>query len=134
MAQKDNINAIMKGLEDVAERAVRKITLDVTANLIESTPVDTGWARANWVPSIGASVSVPAPNTGGGVGSAQAKQAAGIASVLGYTLGPVVYVSNNVPYITKLNEGSSKQAPQGFVQAAVVKAAKIDLAVTVGLR
>jgi formaldehyde-activating enzyme involved in methanogenesis len=31
-------------------------------------------------------------------------------------------VSNNVPYINRLNEGHSAQAPAGFVQQAVAKA------------
>ena len=32
------------------------------------------------------------------------------------------FVSNGVPYIGKLDQGSSQQAPAGFVRAAVVKA------------
>ena len=32
------------------------------------------------------------------------------------------WVANNVPYITKLNGGSSKQAPSGFVQIAIARA------------
>ena len=48
------VRAVIRSLERLSERVITKITLDVTANLIESTPVDTGWARANWVPQIGA--------------------------------------------------------------------------------
>ena len=54
--ERTQIRAIVRGLERVTERVIIKITTDVTANLIETTPVDLGWARANWVPSLGAPV------------------------------------------------------------------------------
>ena len=116
------VRVIAGQLGGLTERAVRAISLEVTANLIEATPVDTGWARANWVPAIGVSRDSPV-NTrpDASLVSAQvAKQQAGMASLGGYRLasGPV-FVSNNVPYIVFLNEGSSRQAPAAFVQAAI---------------
>ncbi len=33
-----------------------------------------------------------------------------------------LFLSNNVPYISRLNDGSSGQAPAGFVQAAIARA------------
>ena len=93
--------------------------------LIEVTPVDTGWARANWVPSIGHSSNVPATFAGrtptpGEVKAKEAEQAAGMAGVLGYKLGRgSVFISNNVTYITLLNDGSSPKAPKMFVQASI---------------
>ena len=38
-----------------------------------------------------------------------------------------VFVSNNVPYILKLNDGHSQQAPAGFIQTAIHKAVTTDL-------
>lgn len=116
------IRAIIRGLEQVTEQVVVRLSLNVTAELIETTPVDTGWARANWVPAIGVSpvgpsVSNPDP---GQVTSRQAAQALGQAQVLSYKLGQgSVFISNNVPYIGRLNDGSSSQAPSGFIQAAI---------------
>lgn len=121
---------VMAALENVAERTVVKIALDVTANLIEFTPVDTGWARANWVPSIGrrnppGDISDPRPAE---VAAAKTEQAGGVASLLGYRLQlGQVRVSNNVPYIERLNDGSSEQAPAGFVQLAIKKAVTVDI-------
>lgn len=125
----DQIRIIVGEIKELSEKVVVKLTLDITANLIESTPVDTGWARANWVPRIGE------PYTGGGivfdskedqqssVGSARGDQQSGTASLLTYDLarGPV-FVSNNVPYIQVLNSGSSKQAPSAFVEAGIQQA------------
>lgn len=119
-----DVRIVVKSLDGFTEKLVRRLTLNVTANLIEDTPVDTGWARANWVPSIG----VPRRQTAGTRAAAEdgridyGPQAAGLADVAGYKLGPTIFVSNNVPYITRLNEGSSRQAPAAFVQAAILRA------------
>lgn len=129
MARNPQIRAIIRGLERLGERVVTKVTLDVAANLIESTPVDTGWARANWVPSIGAPFGGGGSAVPGDVAGAQgAQQAATIGVATTYRL-PMgrVFVSNNVPYITQLNDGSSKKEPAGFVQRAIRKAVTQDI-------
>ena len=126
------IRAIIRSLERVTERVITKISLDVTANLIETTPVDTGWARANWVPAIGqpftASLEDVKPQPGD-ISLATSRQNQGTASVAtGYRLSQgSVFVSNNVPYIVRLNEGSSSQAPAAFVQRAISKAVTQDI-------
>lgn len=123
------IRLIVGEIKGLTERVVTKLTLDITANLIETTPVDTGWARANWVPRIGepytsdGGIEFNAEERRASVGSARGAQAAGTASLLTYDLdrGPV-FVSNNVPYIEVLNSGSSKQAPAAFIEAAIQQA------------
>lgn len=119
------IPKVIRQLESVAEQVIKKIAFDVTANLVRApseggTPVDTGWARANWIVNIGSALILP-------VGSPEAVPAAGITAgvVASYKLfqGPV-YISNNVPYISRLNRGHSQQAPAGFVQAAIRKAVR----------
>jgi hypothetical protein len=120
------INFIIQDLERFTEREIRELTLEVTANLTERTPVDIGWARANWVPAIGTPYLVDLSGLKddaarrAAISSAQAESQRGQAAVLGYRMsqGPL-FVSNNVPYIARINEGWSKQAPAGFVQAEV---------------
>jgi len=132
MAQSSNkqIRIIIDGLESDAEQAIKKLTLDVVANLVKApseggTPVDTGWARANWFANIGVPVTeaAPNPNESGATVAATGEREARLGGVLSYKLasGPV-FISNNVPYILRLNEGTSKQAPAGFVQKAIQKA------------
>ena len=118
------IRVIINALDGVSERVVKKLVLDSVANLVRSgpdggTPVDTGWARANWIAQIGSPVT-EAAGSPENVGEASSAQSAGLGSVLAYKLarGPV-FISNNVPYIIRLNEGHSKQAASGFVQAAI---------------
>ena len=49
----DQVKAVVRALEKVTEQVIVRLSLNVTANLVETTPVDTGWARANWLPAIG---------------------------------------------------------------------------------
>jgi hypothetical protein len=112
--------AIGDQIRALVSRACKELVLEIVKELIKSTPVDTGHARANWVPSIGEPFASE-------VGDASAQQA-GITTVLTFKLGDgVLYVSSNVPYITALNYGHSQQAPAMFVEAAVDRAfAKVN--------
>lgn len=132
MANDTQIRAIVRDIGRVTEHVVRKVTLDVTANLVATTPVDTGWARANWVPAIGAPAETgleditPTPDDAARARGQQQRALAGVAT--GYkTSQGRVFVSNNVPYIGELNDGKSTQAPAGFVQQAIYKAVTEDL-------
>ena len=121
---------IGREIERFVERLMTKITLDIIANLVETTPVDTGWARANWIPELGLTDVPPAPRAEDQlVGSAKGAQSAAASSVIsGYTFPGIIQVGNGVPYIGALNDGHSQQAPAGFVQRAINKALTVDLA------
>lgn len=98
---------------ELAEVA-KALTMEVTAELVEACPVDTGHARRNFVPALGV------PFEGVDDGSAQI---AGQAAVMGYTIvDGDIHVTNNVPYIGRLIGGSSQQAPPGWDVAAVDRA------------
>lgn len=115
------VQRVVAELTNAVENLIKRLTLDVHANIVETNPVDTGWSRANWVPSIGG----PTEGTAGTRESVTASaQQAGIAEVLTqYRLNRgAVYISNNVPYITALNAGSSTKAPPGFVQREIARA------------
>lgn len=131
MAKNKQIIEIVKDLKDLTGKAIKKITLDLTANLVEVTPVDIGWARANWVPSIGRPSlprTISGKPTAGQLSAKEGKQEQGLAKVATqYTLDQgVVFVSNNVPYILRLNDGHSQQEPAGFIQRAITKAVTVD--------
>lgn len=116
---------VIQAMEDHISDVVRKVVLDVNFELLRTTPVDTGWARANWAIDIGREpkASSPPVNSGAGLGRARAKQAAGQAKMASYSVTQgKVFITNNVPYIGRLNKGWSKQAPAGFIEAAVMRA------------
>ncbi len=126
MVAQSNIRVVFKAFQDFSTRLVRKIVLDATANLVEDTPVDTGWARANWVPTIGS----PFRGTAGTREQAEAGRVdlsareQGIATIAtSYNIADgSVSITNNVPYIRFLNEGSRSRPPTMFVQSAIRRA------------
>ena len=126
---KDQVRIVIGRLEEVTEEVITKISVNTTAELIEATPVDTGWARANWVPSIGRRANAPETPTDPELRrqasrSAATAQSAGTARLVagGYSLNQgAVFISNGVPYLVFLNEGTSQQAPKAFVQQGIVK-------------
>ena len=115
------IDKLARELEDQLSDVAKGLTLSVTANLVETTPVDTGFARANWVPNIGQPAAGPVGSPSRVDSSAQTSGLTTVASTYDITQGPV-YVTNNVRYIERLNDGSSQQAPAGFVQLAIARA------------
>ena len=109
----------------IVAKAVKTLEFELVANLVEATPVDTGWARANWVGSVGAPFDGVdgEPAKHGEATTAGELQKTGQAAVLAYGVAQGdVYVSNNVPYINRLDLGSSTQAPAGFVETAISEA------------
>lgn len=118
MARTD-IRRTIRDIEKTGERQMKRLATSVNAELIKATPVDTGWARANWIFSIGQPIDDVA-GAPGKVGPAASAQSAGIGRVLVYKLHQgVIWLSNNVPYIQVLNAGHSKQAPAGFIEDAI---------------
>lgn len=92
------------------EKKIRTTILAVDAALVLNTPVDTGRARSNWIVSLNApSVLVVDPN--------KTPDPNGI--IASFKVTDTAYIANNLPYIRRLNEGSSQQAPAGFVDLAV---------------
>lgn len=112
------IDAILSDLRIHTVREMVALAAEVQSNLIADTPVDTGWARANWVVTVGQ----PAQQA---IGSkAAVTQAAAAGAVLAnYTFEQgSIFLTNNVQYIQRLNDGWSAQAPTLFVQAAIERA------------
>ena len=100
------IKAITEELERFTEDAVVGITLEVSQGLQRSTPVDSGYARANWIID---DQPVPEPiGERGNPDKAAALQASQEAHILGYKLeqGPV-YISNPTPYINLITTAVS---------------------------
>lgn len=116
MVSQPNVEFVLRALDGDVAKAMRDLVINTTAALQEETPVDTGFARANWVPNIGQPYRGE-PSTTGAAASAQQ---AGLAQVAGLTSADrPAYISNNTAYIQRLNEGHSPQAPPGFIEAIV---------------
>ena len=112
--------AVMVALKAHTAKVVAALATNCVAELTERTPLDTGWARANWIPSLGAPVVTV---SGDPKRVSDTEKQAGLAAMLAYKLEDgSAFVSNPVPYIRFLDGGSSSQAPAGFVRAAIARA------------
>lgn len=111
------MTALAKTFESNAEQLVVKTALTVHSTIVLGTPVDTGRARGSWLVEIGraAEGSATTPAEFGFVPATNKAQA----KLKGYKAGGEVHITNNLPYITPLNQGHSKQAPAGFVEEAI---------------
>ena len=95
------------------EKLLRAAVLETDSLLKQASPVDTGRFRASW--QVGENA---AP---GGIAPEGKYIAAAPLSRIGYQqerIGNVYSVHNNLPYAEPLANGSSKQAPGGWVQGA----------------
>lgn len=99
---------------------MRKVGLDILTGIVELTPVRTGRARANWQTTIGspAEGEVVSYDAGGAAGQAIASGADAISKAEGDI---TIFLTNNVPYIERLENGWSQQAPNGMVRQTIAR-------------
>lgn len=117
------IDEVKDLIRESCKQDVIALALNIHGRLVdnppEGTPVDTGWASANWWVSVGQAAT---GNDGskGEVESQKAQQATGITDLLSWEPSKgVIYITNNVPYINRLNNGWSQQSAAGFIDKAV---------------
>jgi hypothetical protein len=122
-----------QALSDDAAEYQHNIALAVLAAVAKGTPVDVGTARSNWQLTLGniatglrAAFSPYESRWRGGQGGSisETQNQAGVvwqaASLLkGRKDDQPIYITNNSPYIEVLNQGHSKQAPAGFIEAGI---------------
>lgn len=99
----------------------KKVALGMFSDIVHGTPVDTGRARSNWIISIAYSGFEEVATTGSSKAAADAQVSGGAGVLNGYNGKYVIYITNGLPYIERLNEGWSQQAPAGFVDRAIAK-------------
>lgn len=108
---------VLDFVEEIVADEMGLLARNITREVKDNTPVDTGHAMSNWMPSIGSPFT---GINGSKENVTEADYSSRLASLSSYKLSNGdIFISNNVEYITKLNEGSSKQAPRAFVQTAM---------------
>lgn len=98
------------------ETAIRKIAIDVFAEVIMMSPVDTGRFRGNWQVAIGSmpSGTVELDDKAGTAVLSKAQ-----AQAMGLKAGQTIFLVNNLPYAQALEYGLSQQAPGGMIRLTV---------------
>lgn len=114
MSFERDMQAAVEKAEKAATAAVRATALQLFTSVIERTPVATGRARGNWRTSTLAPAQGIIERTDGNaaINEVNLKTAT-------FRLADTIYLSNNLPYIERLEDGYSTQAPTGMVQVSV---------------
>lgn len=121
------MRALAQGVELNSGSALQDALGTALVVLVRSTPVGgpptspkdphPGLARSNWQIARGSARAIaPAASEGEAI-------ARGLAIIRSFRADEDAIISNPVPYINRLNDGSSTQAPAGFVNAAISAAA-----------
>ncbi len=101
------------------EKIVRETERDLYSAIVLQTPVKEGFARGNWFPSI----SAPSGETTDVPDKSGAATVAKIVDEMNAASFPrKAYISNNLPYIERLENGWSAQAPAGMVRINIARA------------
>ena len=117
---KSQMGRISKEMDDFVSGVCIDLAVDINRRLEAATPQDTGLAAKNWIAAkkagTGKFVSPPA--------AAAAAQLQGIQAIKTFDShrDERIIIENNVPYVSDLNDGSSRQAPPGFVQGSIARA------------
>lgn len=124
-----DITAFVKKTGVSADEVLRKLAFDAFGGLLRRSPVDTGRFRASWrvainridqtvqPPPATAADEKPGSAYRGSMQAAHAtNQAAASGAISKAKFGDSVNISNNLEYAEPLENGHSKQAPQGMLK------------------
>lgn len=106
-------------IKERVPKVMRMFMIEAYRQVTISTPVDTGRARWGWNCSV-ATPDLTVPSEGQyALDSGRASKSFTQKAVTG---DKITYIANAVPYIGRLNEGYSNQAPARFVELAFANA------------
>jgi hypothetical protein len=111
---KADLPAIATKINKSVDTVMRYASMTLYGEIIQGNPVDTGFSRANW------NISLNEPNYSvRGARNANASYSPQPAVVPENRQLLPIYIANGVNYVVFLEEGHSKQAPNGFIRIAV---------------
>ena len=107
------------------QKAKRDIATIVAINVIDMTPVDEGHAISNWQVSSEGNMPRVQPHYPGTKGSSRTENShatitKAVIAIQSIGSGKTIHIGNGIDYIADLNNGTSTQAPRGFVQTAIL--------------
>lgn len=112
--------SVIKTINGDIDYYTEHLAVRIDQRLVYETPIDTGAAKANWIVSIDRpdSTQIEAES-----GQSFANPGAVINhnnSVIRQSYGRKrLYIQNNLPYITALNDGHSQQAPSAYIDTII---------------
>jgi len=126
----EQIRRFAEKTNDTIDNVVADYAVGVSSAIIQRTPVGNpslwegkappgyvgGTARANWIPSIGQPQTSAIESTD--------DPSSKVTAIKEQIAGNVFYLTNNVPYIERLEYGWSTQAPKGMMRVSLREARK----------
>lgn len=114
--------SVMVELTEFASEEMQKLGLLVDQAIVLATPFKDGIAKSNWLMSLNEpDESINMTNIDK-VGSYSINLARKVTEGYPKDSLPTIYISNNLPYIQRLNEGWSQQAGTKYVEAEIAQA------------
>jgi len=104
------LDAFAAKVKVAPSKVVKRVAFDLFGRIVKRTPVDTGRARASWTIALNhadRTVQPPGRYNAPKIGFLDVKP------------GDSVVISNNLPYITALEDGHSRKAPLGMVKLSI---------------
>ncbi len=118
------LSAWVRKAEGNTAKVIRGICFELSTRIIVRTPVDTGLARANWMPNAG-SPDLSVTDSPDGGGNASTARLTPFLSGYDPGTGRSFFLTNAVNYIIHLENGHSQQAPHGMVELTVAEFAGV---------
>lgn len=127
----DRLEKKAKAIDEAASQNAVDTALAIVGDLAYKTPVDTSQALSNWIVTLespsGQQIEPHFPGLHGSTQRASAAETLNSAKLVlrNKKPGQAIFITNNLPYIRRLNDGYSEQAPAGFVERAVLVGRKM---------
>jgi len=121
----DRMEKLAVDIPIAASLAVSEVATVIGTDLVHKTPVDESTAISNWIMHLEEpwDLKIDAYRLGSQGSTYEASAAEALiqhAQVLKQKKpGETIFLSNNAEYIRDLNQGSSRQAPLGFIERSV---------------
>lgn len=135
----NRMDKLSKSVNKVASDAAVKVALTIVGELAYKTPVDSSKALSSWFVTLGSpSTTIGQAHFVGQDGSTKNASAAETLANAKAVLAnkkpnQIIYISNNQPYIKRLNNGYSEQQAAGFVERAVMVGTR-NIKLNVGIK
>jgi HK97 gp10 family phage protein len=121
----NKMDTLSKKVEEDVNKIAKEVAMEVVTYLAYNTPVDTSKAISNWQVGVNtAKTSEIDAHNQGNQGSTLAASALTTinnaeSELKSKKYGQEIHITNNASYIKDLENGSSRQAPTGFVSFAI---------------
>jgi len=121
MARKVDFKKALRDTREGVDKTIRATALDMFKDIVLRTPVDTGRLRGNWQVSYGNPIKTETDTVD------KSESGSVVMGLAANTLNrsnlnfETIWFSNNLPYAERIENGYSRQQPQGMVKVTILE-------------